>query len=203
MKEFWNTRYQEAEFAYGTEPNDFFKSKILQLDPGKILFPAEGEGRNAVFAAKLGWEVFAFDQSEAAKDKAEALSEKMQVNLNYQVISMQDFDPIPESFDAVVLVFAHFPAFLRRAYHQKLLRTLKPGGLLILEGFSKNHIKHNTTNEKAGGPKDIQMLFSLEELKGDFEETELVILEEKERYLQEGLYHQGQAAVIQLLAVKK
>ena len=61
MKEFWNERYSQEAYAYGTEPNAFFKSRIDQLSPGKLLLPAEGEGRNAVYAATKGFEVSAYD----------------------------------------------------------------------------------------------------------------------------------------------
>jgi len=203
MKEFWNSRYQESDYAYGTEPNLFFESELRKLPIGKALFPAEGEGRNAVFAASLGWEVVAFDQSEAGKDKALKLAQKKAVSIRYEVASLEEFSGENESFDALVLIFAHFPAALRKAFHQKLASYLKPGGVLILEGFSKKHTEFNSVNEKAGGPKDPTMLFSKEELLEDFEGFDSVILEEAEVELKEGLYHVGKSAVIRFLATKK
>ena len=203
MKEFWNARYAESEFAYGTEPNEFFKESIENLPLGKILFPAEGEGRNAVYAATLGWEVVAFDQSEAGKEKANKLSLQKGVKIDYQVASLEEFQAVEGNFDALALVFAHFPAALRKAYHQRLTKFLKPGGTLILEGFSKNHIQFNSVNEKAGGPKDPKMLFSIEELKDDFSEFSIVLLEEKVVGLHEGRYHEGQSSVVRMIATKK
>jgi cyclopropane fatty-acyl-phospholipid synthase-like methyltransferase len=203
MKEFWNSRYQESDYAYGTEPNLFFESELRKLPKGKALFPAEGEGRNAVFAASLGWEVVAFDQSEAGKDKALKLAEQKAVSIRYEVASLEEFSGEKESVDSLILIFAHFPAPLRKAYHQKLASFLKPGGVLILEGFSKKHAEFNSVNEKAGGPKDPKMLFSKEELLEDFEGFESMILEEAEVELEEGQYHVGQSAVIRLLATKK
>ncbi|GAB2490330.1 class I SAM-dependent methyltransferase [Algoriphagus taiwanensis] len=202
MKEFWNARYQEEAYAYGKEPNVFLQKELPKLKPGKALFPAEGEGRNAVFAARLGWEVTAFDFSEEAKIKAEKLAKEMQVNLDYQVSSLEEFSAEPESFDLLVLIFAHFPAGKRREFHRKLVTFVKAGGLLILEGFSKDHLRFNSINAKAGGPKDESMLFSLEELKMDFMGMEFLMLDELETVLKEGEYHDGKSAVVRLLAQK-
>jgi hypothetical protein len=203
MKEFWNLRYAESEFAYGTEPNLFFRESIQNLPVGKILFPAEGEGRNAVYAATLCWEVVAFDQSEAGKEKAMMLSSQKGVDLTYEVCSLEQFQAEESSFDCLVLIFAHFPAHLRKGFHRKLGSFLKPGGTLILEGFSKNHIRFNSVNEKAGGPKDPTMLFSKDELEDDFSGFSIGLLEEVETELEEGLYHVGKSSVIRMLAVKK
>ena len=202
MKEFWNTRYAEEEFAYGTEPNEFYRQEIQKLKSGKILFPAEGEGRNAVFAATLGWDVLAFDQSESAQKKAQKLAVQKGVSIAYQVADMESFQAEPESFDALVLIFVHFPQVLRHDFHQKLLGFLKPGGTLILEGFSKSHIQFNSVNEKAGGPKDVNMLFSKEEMEADFGNLKELRIEESETELAEGLYHVGKSAVIRVVGKK-
>lgn len=202
MKEFWNSRYRAAEFAYGKDPNRFFAEEILSLKPGIALFPAEGEGRNAVFAAKSGWEVTAFDISEAGKTKAVRLAEEQNVRINYQVLALEEFDCEKESVDLIVLIFAHFPVEKRKAYHRHLIQFLKPGGIIILEGFSKAHIKFNSVNEKAGGPKNESMLFSKLELREDFEGLEFISLREDIVCLDEGLYHSGESGVIRLLARK-
>lgn len=202
MKEFWNERYASDDYAYGIEPNEFLASQLPGLKTGKILFPAEGEGRNAVFAAKLGWEVAAFDQSEEGKKKADALANSQQAQIDYQVADLNEIAYSTEIFDALVLIFAHFPAALRQSFHRKLLSFLKPSGILILEGFSKEHLKFNSINPLAGGPKDPSMLFSEEELISDLQGMEIVSLEEKEVILQEGLFHTGNSAVIRLVAKK-
>ncbi|GMQ29740.1 class I SAM-dependent methyltransferase [Algoriphagus confluentis] len=203
MKEFWNTRYQVDVYAYGKEPNRFLAQELSKLIPGKALFAAEGEGRNAVFAAKLGWQVTAFDFSVEAKKKAERLAKEAKVILDYQVASLEEFSSPSESFDLLVLIFAHFPEGKRRSFHQKLIQFLKPGGILILEGFSKDHLRFNTINEKAGGPKEESMLFSLEELKKDFEGMDFLIYEELETELEEGEFHSGQSAVVRIIAKKR
>lgn len=202
MKDFWNSRYSERDFAYGTEPNQFFAQEIGKLSPARALFPAEGEGRNAVFAAKLGWKVSAFDISEAGKTKAIKLAESHNLKISYKVVSVEDFEAEKESFELLVLIFAHFPSEKRKAYLRKLIQYLKPGGVLILEGFSKEHIKFNSVDEKAGGPKDEAMLFSKEELEEDFTGLEFLTLTEEIVSLDEGLYHSGESAVIRLVARK-
>ncbi|SHO62705.1 class I SAM-dependent methyltransferase [Algoriphagus zhangzhouensis] len=202
MKEFWNQRYGAKEYAYGVEPNQFLKEELERIKPGKALFPAEGEGRNAVFAAKLGWEVFAFDISESGKLKAEKLAGLEGVSLDYQVGTLEEMNYEKESFDLIVLIFAHFPKPIRSLIHAGLLELLKPGGLVILECFSKAHLAFSTANPKAGGPKEISMLFSREELMEDFASLQEISLDEIEVFLSEGEFHQGQSSVIRMIGQK-
>jgi 2-polyprenyl-3-methyl-5-hydroxy-6-metoxy-1,4-benzoquinol methylase len=195
MIDFWNQRYAQQIYAYGIEPNEFFKEQLSRLQPGKILFPAEGEGRNAVFAASLGWETWAFDSSLEAKRKAENLALIKKVKIDYTVSSIEDFEAKEDSFDAIVSIFVHTQN--RQVYHQKMVQLLKPGGTLILEGFSKNQLGKNT-----GGPQNEVLLFSEEELKKDFSSLKDLNISELEIHLSEGVHHQGKASVIRLLARK-
>jgi SAM-dependent methyltransferase len=197
MTEFWNERYATEEYAYGTEPNLFLKEKLEQLTPGKILFPAEGEGRNAVFAAEMGWTVTAFDASTEGKRKAELLASKNNVQIDYRIDNYENVSFQPEYFDCVVLIFAHTHPLKRNEYHRKLMSFLKPGGTLILEGFSKKQIANNS-----GGPRDIDMLFSKEELQSDFGSFSKLTITEKDYPLNEGPFHQGIASVIRAFGEK-
>jgi cyclopropane fatty-acyl-phospholipid synthase-like methyltransferase len=197
MSEFWNQRYSSDAYAYGTEPNLFFKNQIKNLTHGKILFPAEGEGRNAVYAARLGWDVTAFDVSTEGKRKAELLAAANKVTINYFIAGYDDVCFGPETFDCIVLIFAHMAHTKRKEYHQQLVSYLKPGGIVILEGFSKKQIAFSS-----GGPREIEMLFSADELKNDFSNLTLQLIEEKTIELSEGLYHRGEAAVMRLVGVK-
>lgn len=199
----WNERYGEEEYAYGEKPNVFFEEKIKALKTGKILLPAEGEGRNAVFAAKIGWSVFAFDQSEEGKKKAMKLAKKNGVTIDYQVGDLGAVNFTQEEFDAIGLIYAHFPAHLKSAYHKILDGYLKKGGFVVFEAFSKNNLAYRARNEKIGGPKDLDSLFSVEEIKADFSNYEIVQLEEKEVELGEGLYHNGKGSVIRFVGKKK
>lgn len=200
---FWNQRYADEHYAYGTLPNLYLKEKAADLRPGKILLPAEGEGRNAVFMAKLGWEVEAFDQSTAGKNKALLLAENNDVNISYIISDVENILYPENSFDALVLIFAHFPGENRRAYHRRLSTFLKPGGHLIIEGFSKEHATFQQLNQKSGGPRDAEMLYDLEALKEDFNDFEFIEATEEKVVLAEGEFHQGEASVIRIFAVKK
>jgi cyclopropane fatty-acyl-phospholipid synthase-like methyltransferase len=195
MTNIWNERYSSEEYIYGTEPNVFFSEKLIQLKPGKILLPAEGEGRNAVFAAKKGWQVTAFDNSIEGQKKALQLAEKESVSISYQIDSYDSANFPNEYFDCIALIYTHMPPGKRTVYHQKLASFLKSGGYLILEGFSKNQLQYNS-----GGPKDYEMLFSVEELKSDFSDCNIIQIEETETELKEGTYHDGKASVIRLFA---
>jgi 2-polyprenyl-3-methyl-5-hydroxy-6-metoxy-1,4-benzoquinol methylase len=203
MKEFWDDRYSKDEFAYGKHPNNYLKEQLEKLEVGSILFPAEGEGRNAVFAATLGWSVSAFDISTQGKNKALRLAESQNVSIDYKVGELNILNYDNNQFDAIALIYAHFPADIKSQYHKTFDKYLKKGGIVIFEAFSKKHLDYNSVNEKIGGPKDINMLFSIEELKSDFVNYEIVELEEKEIELNEGLFHNGQGSVIRFVGRKK
>lgn len=199
----WNERYRNEEYAYGTEPNAFFKYHIDNMPVGKILLPAEGEGRNATYAAKKGWDVHAFDISIEGKHKAEQLSRSHKVNIKYEVGDLYDLPYEERSFDVIALIFAHFPAEIRSDYHNYLSKLLKTEGTIIFEAFSKDHLQFRQKNPSVGGPADISNLFSEGELRSYFHNYIFNQLDSKELYLEEGIYHQGLGYVIQCVAVKK
>lgn len=199
----WNERYSNEEFAYGEQPNNYFKDQLIKLDIGRILFPAEGEGRNAVFAAKLGWTVSAFDISFEGKNKALKLAEKNKVSIEYQVGDLQSLNYNNEQFDAIALIYAHFPATIKSNYHKTIGQYLRKGGTVIFEAFSKKHLDYLAKNEKVGGPKDIESLFSIEEIKTDFAGYEIIELVEKEIELNEGIYHKGKGSVVRFVGRKQ
>lgn len=201
MKDFWNERYSTPEFIYGEHANEYLKEKIQAILPAKILFPCEGEGRNAVYAALLGWEVSAFDQSDVGRKKAALLAQKNNVQLDYIISDFENISYLEQSFDTLCLIYAHFHSNTRKKHHQKLASYLKKGGLLIIEGFSKQQIENQKLN--TGGPKDIAMLYDLNEILTDFNEFEFIEAYEATIELNEGNYHSGKASVIRVLAIKK
>lgn len=203
MKEFWNERYGAEEYAYGKEPNVYFKEKISPLKPGRILLPAEGEGRNAVYAAKLGWDVYAYDISEEGKNKAKRLAEENGVHVNYLVGTLDELDLNAHSFDCIALIYAHLPRKMRKDQHKKLQELLKPGGILIVEVFSEEHLKFNSKNPLVGGPKDAELLFQTDDLVDDFDLCEMLYLDQEVVSLKEGKFHIGEGSVIRCLARKK
>lgn len=197
MKEFWNERYAIESYVYGTLPNAFFKEQLSQLAIGTILLPAEGEGRNAMFAAEQGWEVYAFDYSHEAKQKADKLSKERGVSIHYEVASFDEIPFKPDYFDCVALFFVHVLPNDRKTYHRKVVEWLKPGGTLLLEGFSKEQI-----NKPSGGPKNTDMLFSEKELADDFKSLRHIEICELKTHLNEGNFHQGEASVVRVKGVK-
>jgi len=199
----WDARYSSEEFAYGEQPNNYLKEQLEKLKPGKILFAAEGEGRNAVFAARQGWTVSAFDISAEGKNKAIQLANKNNVPIDYQVGELQNLNFQTNQFDVIALIYAHFPANIKSYIHQMLDKYLSKDGIIIFEAFSKNHLDYLAKNEKVGGPKDIESLFSIDEIKLDFPNYEVIELEEKEIELSEGKFHNGTGSVIRFVGRKK
>jgi len=198
MKSFWNQRYGAAQFAYGVEPNKFYKEQINRLKPGKVLFPGEGEGRNAVYAATLGWDVTAFDSAENGKIKADMLADLNEVKIDYIVDDAADVKLRSNYFDCIVFVFVHLPVEERQLFHRKMLSKLKPGGLVIFEGFAKKQFEFNT-----GGPRNLEMLFSKEEIWEDFSsQMQELNIQELEVKIDEGEFHQGISQVIRFVARK-
>lgn len=202
MKEFWNDRYKNPDYAYGIHPNNYLKEKLEGLK-GNILLPCEGEGRNAVYAALHDFRVNAFDLSEEGKQKALKLAATNNVDLNYDVAEFESIHFEPNSFDVIALIYAHFAPNLREAYHKQLIKYLKSGGVIIIEGFSKKNIELSNTNPKIGGPKNIDMLYSIEMFKNDFAELEIIELKEELVDLNEGLFHIGKGSVVRFVGRKK
>ena len=199
MRSFWDDRYAEPGFAYGQEPNDYFRNYLESgsQKPGRLLLPGEGEGRNAVFAAQKGWEVFAFDQSVAGRDKALQLAAERGVRIRFDAVDIRYYPFLEASFDLISLLFFHLPEDLRAFAHPQFTRALKPGGVLLAELFSKNQL-----GKSSGGPKDAGMLYDTEGLRNDFKDLDIRYLAEENIQLGEGKYHVGEASVVRLLAVK-
>lgn len=196
--DFWNNRYSSDEYVYGTEPNQFFKKQIQKINPaGKLLLPGEGEGRNAVYAATLGWEVDAFDQSTVAKMKAETLAKLKNIKINYSNVDLEKFIPKKNFYDCAAIIFVHLATEIRSDFHIKIIKSLKPNGKIILELFSKNQFGKNS-----GGPQNLDMLSAIEEIKNDFKELKTIVLSEEIVNLEEGDKHSGEASVIRYLGQK-
>ena len=196
MKDFWNQRYAEEEYAYGTEPNAFFKAQLDQRTPGRLLLPAEGEGRNAVYAALKGWDVVAFDQSESGKTKAMKLAHQAGVAVSYLVEDALAVH-FTSDFDLIFYGFFHVPPTLLQPIYTHLNSFLKPGGTLLLEGFS-----HKNLGRGSGGPQNESMLFSTHGITSLLHYFDPLRVWEEEITLNEGSFHQGSACVIRGIGVK-
>lgn len=193
--ELWDIRYMADEYIYGKAPNMFFKSRLDKLEPGSILLPGEGEGRNAVYAAERGWNVTAFDISKEGRKKALQLAADRGVFIDYRLMPYTGFSRPDSLVDVIGLFFTHQPSKMRRDFHRSLQSLVHPEGVILLEAFHKDQIKNDT-----GGPKDIDFLFDETGLRADFPELEMVHLETLPNILDEGTYHQGEAIVVQMIA---
>ena len=193
----WDDRYDTSEYVYGTDPNDFLAGVIADMPRGRTLCIAEGEGRNAVFLAEHGHEVVAVDASAVGLDKAQKLAASRGVSIQTLVEDLSDFDIVPESWDAIVSVFAHVPPAIRKPLHRKIVQGLRRGGMLVLEAYTPAQIAMGT-----GGPPVAEMTMSLDELRVEFEGLEFRHAVELQRDVIEGRFHTGKGAVVQLVAVK-
>ena len=194
---FWDERYSGEEFIYGTEPNNFFKEQIDRLKPGRLLMLGEGEGRNGVYAAKKGWSVDAVDFSEKAREKALKLAESQKTKINYVVNDLQDYVPKKNYYDVVGLIFLHLNEKTRENIYKKVIDSLKPGGTIIMEVYSKEQLGRNS-----GGPQNPEMLYSIEGIKNIFGGLKHKVLEQKIIYLTESSFHYGEASVIRFVGEK-
>ncbi|MDH7515546.1 MAG: class I SAM-dependent methyltransferase [Bacteroidota bacterium] len=194
MKEKWDERFARAEYVYGTDPNVFFREILSSLQPGRILLPAEGEGRNAVYAAESGWEVHTFDFSEQARTKALALAAERRVEITYDIADLETYRFPISAYDAVGLFFVHMPPALRRRVHTACARSLRPGGTLVLEAFSKRQRGY-----ESGGPRDENLLYTVDTLVEDFSSLQCSLCEERVVVFDEGEFHRGEGCVVRFV----
>ncbi len=198
MKEFWDQRYGENEYIYGTEPNDFLVKAATHIPAdGSVFTLAEGEGRNAVYLAEQGFDVSSIDFAAEGKVKAEKLAAERGVTIKYQVGDIAELKPASHKWDAIVAIFAHVPPPARSAMFKYIHENLKVGGYLILEGYTPDQVGRGT-----GGPPNAELMFSKSMLEQEFGGFDVIQSEEKLRDVQEGAYHNGEGAVVQFIAVK-
>jgi cyclopropane fatty-acyl-phospholipid synthase-like methyltransferase len=197
----WDQRYSEEGFAYGTAPNDFLVAEYEHIRKGgRVLSLAEGEGRNAVFLAREGYQVTGVDQSMVGLNKAQQLAAEQEVQIKTIHSDLADYDPGVSCWDAVISLWAHLPSELCKELYPRVVNSLKSGGILILESYTLDHLDM----EGVGGPPAEQKdrFTSLEALKRHLKGLEFIIGHEIEREVSEGKYHQGASAVVQVVARK-
>jgi len=193
----WDERYATPEYVYGTEPNDFLASVARRIPPGRVLSIADGEGRNGVFLATLGYDVTSVDASAVGLAKAVQLAATRDVRLTTQVVDLADYVIEPGAWTGIVSIFVHLPPALRRRVHAEVVRGLAPGGVFILEAYSPDQLRHGT-----GGPSNPELLPTLDTLRAELKGLELVHAVALERQVREGAFHNGLSAVVQVLARK-
>jgi cyclopropane fatty-acyl-phospholipid synthase-like methyltransferase len=194
---FWNDKFSQTPNLYGENPNEFLKSNLDSMPAGQILLPGEGEGRNALYAAALGWQVTAIDQSKTAKKHCLQKADKLGLQVEYQICDALAFFPEAESFDLVAMVYFHLPKEIIAEVYSKFEKALKLGGKLIIEGFGKNQLQF-----LSGGPKNPDMLYELSFLKSIFKTIKWKIEFDGVLSLNEGIGHVGDAHVIRLIGEK-
>jgi SAM-dependent methyltransferase len=190
---FWDQQYSAVNgYKYGTRPNAFLMAEAHRLPPhARILVPGDGEGRNGVWLASLGHDVLTVDLSEVGVARSRALATGLGVPIETLVADLKVWTPPAGAFDAVVLTYLHMPPAMRSAVHRKVAAALRPGGLLLLEAFHPRQL-----GRASGGPKEIELLYTLEDLRADFgDQLDEELGAELETPLDEGPGHQGLAAV--------
>jgi len=193
----WDERFSSEEYVYGTYPNMFLKDQLAKLNPGRLLMLGEGEGRNAVYAAKMKWQVDAVDFSDQARTKALKLAAKEKVKLNYTISDLKNYIPNKNYYDAIGIIFIHLDKPDVEKIFASAKEALKKGGVIICEVFSKNQL-----GKTSGGPKDPDLLYSSDEFANIFKGLETISLEECPVILNEGILHQGEAMVIRYVGEK-
>jgi SAM-dependent methyltransferase len=193
---FWDERYAAASYFYGTLPNDFLKEQARFIPAGgTVLCLGEGEGRNAVFLAEQGHDVVALDQSAVGLTKARQLAASKSVPLRTIVADLDGYRFDAARWDGIVSIWCHLPQSVRSAIHRQVIVGLKPGGVLVLEAYTPQQLRHAT-----GGPKDVDLLPTLGELRQDLRGLEFLDATERERVVLEGTGHRGMSAVVQIVA---
>lgn len=191
-REFWDNRYAAPEYAYGTAPNaGLVALEHLLPRSARVLLPGDGEGRNGVWLATRGHQVSLVDQSVEGLRKCARLADSRSVSVETVHADLADYQPEIAGFDALVLIFVHLPPEIRRGVHQRLLAALKPGGVLILEGFDRSH-----AGLPGGGPRDPAWLFDAAMLREDFADCAKLSIELIDADLDEGPWHKGRARVL-------
>lgn len=192
-REFWNHRYAQPGWAYGTEPNDFLREVADALE-GPVLCLGEGEGRNAVFLAQRGLEVTAVDLSPRALEKAQALARERGATITTREVDLADFALGEGCWGAIIAIWCHVPPWLRTRLHHDVLRALRPGGRFVLEAYTPAQLAFDT-----GGPKSGDLLFPPDDVRRELAGLTFERFDAREREVDESDWHRGRSAVLQVL----
>jgi cyclopropane fatty-acyl-phospholipid synthase-like methyltransferase len=193
----WNERYAGEEFHFGTEPNAFLTSQKKLLKPGtSCLAVADGEGRNGVWLAEQGLDVLWVDNSHVAQAKAEKLAQQRGVKMRFEQADLAVWAWGDSCFDVVAAIFIQFaPPGMREQMFAQIKRCLKPGGLVLLQGYTPRQHEFKT-----GGPSQAENLYTEALLRKEFADMEILHLREHDDVIREGEGHSGMSALIDLVA---
>ena len=192
-RETWDARFAGDDYIFGTAPNVFLAAQRARLAAGqRALCVADGEGRNSVWLAQQGLVVTAFDIAPRGVAKARALAAQAGVRVDHRVASVEEWTWTPESFDVVVAIFVQFAApAVRERMFAGMLKTLAPGGWLLLQGYTPRQLEY-----RSGGPPNTGHLYTPALLRQAFSAHEIVELREHDSWLAEGTQHAGMSALI-------
>ena len=195
----WDERYGGQDYAYGPEPNAFLAEQTAERVSGsRALVPGDGEGRNGVWLAIQGYKVDTLDLSEHGVAKALRLAQMRGVKVNALQADALVWDWPRGKYDLVTLIYVHLVAEQRKRLHALALASLKTGGRIVLEAFRPEQIERQQAGVR-GGPRDVALLYGVEDLRADFEAGEIVDIWECDAQLAEGALHLGDAAVVRAL----
>lgn len=196
---FWDERFERDGYLFGKAPNDFLKSQAHLFAPGQsVLSIADGEGRNSVFLAGLGARVTALEYSPVALEKARLLADERGVSVDHVEQDVLDWRPEADQYDVVVAIFIQFaPPADRTVLFENMKRAVKPGGLLVMEGYRPEQIDNGT-----GGPPSAENMYTRKLLEGAFADFDIELLNDYDKVIEEGNGHAGISALIDLVARK-
>ncbi|HHT9120721.1 MAG TPA: class I SAM-dependent methyltransferase [Candidatus Hypogeohydataceae bacterium YC41] len=164
----WEERYATPEYIYGKEPTEFLRDSVDLIPKGKALVLAMGEGRNAVFLAQNGFEVEGCDISTNALEKARRLAEERGVSLKAFQADLDNYQLPTEAYDVVTCFY-----YLQRDLIPQMKKALKPGGMIIMETYTKDNLKYGFT-----GPKNPEYLLDTNELLHLFSDLKVLLYRE-------------------------
>lgn len=195
----WNERFAAEDYVFGTRPNAFLSAQRERLKPGmKALCVADGEGRNSVWLASLGLEVTAFDFSAVGSSKASRLAEANNVKVDYRISDVERWDWDAAAYDVVVAIFVQFAApAVRACMFAGMVRTLRPGSTLIIQGYRPEQLAYAT-----GGPKLMENLYTEDLLRQSFASLEILHLVAHDDAIDEGPGHSGMSALVDFVGKK-
>jgi cyclopropane fatty-acyl-phospholipid synthase-like methyltransferase len=193
----WDTRFSCDEYIFGTDPNHYLAQQSALLKPGmKVLAVADGEGRNSVWLSQQGLETTAFDISQVGVEKARKLAIQAKTEVNFIVSDCDSWKWAPEHFDIVVAIFVQFAdPQMRARLFANMIKTLKIGGVLILQGYTPKQLDYKT-----GGPPNLDHLYTENLLREEFSSLQILDLRTYEMVMHEGLQHSGMSALIGMVA---
>lgn len=195
-REFWNARFSQPGFAYGTEPNDLVREVAPRLK-GPVLSLGEGEGRNAVYLAQRGLEVTAVDLSSFGLEKAQRLAAERNTRITTEVADLADYDLGTERWGTILCIWCHLPSWVRARVHRDVVAALAPGGLFVLEVYTPRQLQFDT-----GGPKNLDLLYEPDQTKAELEGLVFERCVEFEHDVLEGEWHRGRSASLHVIARK-